>query len=300
VKPIAMSRTKVSVVIVARNEAKNIEKCVGGIFSQNGDWEIDVVLVDSESNDGTPQLAKKWPICVHGIRRHEFHHGRTRNLGASMTKGDYIVFLQGDAWGADDEWLSRLLQPFQEGPHIGAVYGKQLPKSDCDPVNSFRTRWNYQDSRIDKSLKSRSNLGHRLYFFSTANCVIRREVWERFRFPEDIRIFEDTTFAKSLIQAGLTIVYHPTAAVVHSHNLGARAIFKRYLDMGYVQRKYAFTENLGGSYRSEGVRYVNSGIRAIQSKAGLLWVVRFLIHTGYGYVGLTWGRMLNRMGFPLR
>jgi len=294
-----MSKTKVSVVIVARNEAKNIERCVGNIYRQAGDWDIDVVLVDSSSTDGTPDLACKWPVHVEIIRREDFHHGRTRNLGASLTKGDYLVFLQGDAWAADDQWLKNLLTPFAEGPHVQAVYGRQIPKEECDPVNRFRTGWNYQGERIDKTVAKKSELGHRLYFFSTANCAIRREVWENYRFPEDIRIFEDTTFARKIIDGGGTIVYSPVAAVVHSHNLGPKAIFQRYLDMGYVQRKYEFMKNLGGSFRSEGMRYLKTGWKQVGEYGGFTWRLRFVWHTAVGYIGLTFGRFLHWSGKEL-
>ena len=295
-----MAKTKVSVVIVARNEARNIERCVGGIYSQRGDWEIDVVLVDSASEDGTPDLARRWPVHVEIIQRHEFHHGRTRNLGASLTKGDYLVFLQGDAWAADENWLAELLAPFAEGSHVAAVYGRQVPKEDCDPVNRFRTRWNYGTSRIDKSIKLESQLAHRLYFFSTANCAIRRDIWEQFRFPEDIRIFEDTTFARQVIQSGYTIVYNPAASVVHSHNLGAHAIFRRYLDMGYVQRKYGFGSNVGQRYRAEGIQYLKDGARTIFRDTGLAWTCRFVFHTAVGYAGLVWGRLVCKAGAKLQ
>lgn len=286
-----MGKTNVAVVIVARNEAKNIEKCLGSIFSQKGDWNLDVVLVDSSSDDGTPDLARKFPVTVHSIPRNEFHHGRTRNLGASMVSGDFLVFLQGDAWAASDTWLEELLAPFVE-EQIGCVYGRQLPKNDCDPINKFRTEWNYRSDRIEKNQAGERALAHRLYFFSTANCAIRRGVWEQFRFPEDVRIFEDATFARKVIAAGYTIVYAPAAAVVHSHNLGPREIMGRYFDMGYVQAKYAFTRDQDRNYRAEGLAYLSEGVHCISRGAGPIWVARFIWHTMAGYLGLTWGQIL--------
>jgi len=295
-----MCKLKVSIVIVARNEARNIEKCLGGIFQQEGNWQIDVVLVDSSSEDGTPDLARKFPILVHSIAREEFHHGRTRNLGASMTRGDYIVFLQGDAWPANETWLAELLAPFSKNPAVACVYGRQLPKDDCDPVNRFRMRWNYQTEVLEKNKAQEARLAHRLYFFSTANCSIRRGIWQEFRFPEDIRIFEDTTFANRVIGAGHTIVYNPLACVRHSHNLNARQIMQRYLDVGYVQAKYGFSENQNQNYRSEGVEYLREGLKMVSREAGLLWAAKFLRHSAAGYVGLTWGRILYRLGVDLK
>jgi rhamnosyltransferase len=286
-----MAKTKVAVVIVARNEAKNIEKCLGSIFSQKGDWNLDVVLVDSSSDDGTPDLARKFPVTVHSIKREEFHHGRSRNLGASIGAGDFLVFLQGDAWAASETWLEELLAPFVD-ERIACVYGRQLPKDDCDPINKFRTEWNYQAERIEKKRGRERELAHRLYFFSTANCAIRRQVWEKFRFPEDVLIFEDATFARKVIAAGYTIMYVPQAAVIHSHNLGPQQIMKRYFDAGYVQAKYAFTQNQDRNYRAEGFDYLYHGIQNVWREAGTVWMARFIWHTMAGYLGLTWGHIM--------
>jgi rhamnosyltransferase len=286
---------KVSVVIVARNEAKNIEKCIGRIYEQEGDWDLEVILVDSTSDDDTVKLAKRWPVVVRTIPRKDFHHSRTRNLGASMARGDFLVFLGGDAWAANNQWLQELVAPFSD-ERVTCVYGRQLPKDGCDPINKFRTRWNYQDDRIEKHSGLEKELAHRLYFFSTVNCAIRRETWEWYKFPEDIHIFEDAAFARKVITAGNRIVYTPKSEVIHSHNLGAKQIAKKYLDMGYVQAKYAFSSNQDKNYRSEGMRYLKQGLRQIYNEGGPLWTVRFMWHTFAGYAGLTWGRLLFKAG----
>jgi rhamnosyltransferase len=220
-------------------------------------------------------------------------------MGASMSSGEFLIFLQGDAWPANENWLEELLAPFAD-EKVACVYGRQVPKEECDPINKFRTGWNYQTERIDKHIGLQDKLAHRLYFFSTANCCIRRKVWEQFKFPEDIRIFEDATFARKVIAAGSTIVYTPKAAVVHSHNLGVKEITKRYLDAGYVQAKYTFAENQGKSYRSEGMNYLKQGFKYVHGDAGLVWAVRFMWHTFAGYVGLTWGRILFKLGVQLK
>jgi rhamnosyltransferase len=288
-----------SVIIVARNEAKNIEKCVGGIYRQKSEFEVEVVLIDSSSDDDTVKLAKQWPVQVRVIPREEFHHGRTRNLGASMAQGQFLVFLQGDAWAASDHWLQELLAPFSDAT-VACVYGRQLPNDHCDPINRFRTGWNYQGQRIDKHLGLKPKLAHRLYFFSTANCSIRRGIWEQYKFPEDIHIFEDSAFSRKVIGDGHKIVYTPNAEVIHSHNLGVKEILKRYLNAGYVQAKYAFTDRQDQHYRSEGLNYLKQGLRQIYGEAGSLWAMRFMWHTFAGYIGLTWGQMLFKAGVQMK
>ncbi|HEY3855847.1 MAG TPA: glycosyltransferase family 2 protein [Verrucomicrobiae bacterium] len=286
---------KISFVMVMRNEANNVEKCIGGIYKQKGDWEREVVIVDSSSDDDTIKLAKQWPVKVHTIPRKEFHHGRTRNLGASLATGDVLVYLGGDAWPASDRWLEELVSPLSD-ENVACVYGRQSPKKDCDPINKFRTEFNYGPERIDKHISLQHKLAHRLYFFSTVNCAIRREIWEKFKFPEDIHIFEDAAFARKVIGAGHKIVYSPGAEVIHSHNIGAKEILSRYIDAGYMQAKYSFSEKQSKSYQSEGSRYFKQGFKQIYEEAGLPWGARFFWHTAAGFIGLTWGQLLFKMG----
>jgi rhamnosyltransferase len=289
-----MAPLRISIIIVTRNEAKNIDRCLDGVCRQQGEWEKEVVLVDSSSEDGTPERARQYGAKVHVIPRHEFHHSITRNLGATLSAGDYLVYLGGDAWPAHEHWLERLMAPLSESERIAACYGRHLPKPECDPINRFRLSWNYGPDRLDKCLARASDLGHRLCFFSTVNCVIRRRVWDQFRFPEDVSIFEDATFARKVINAGFTTCYIPEAEVVHSHNLRAMQIFHRYRDVGYIYSQYAIANRREKSYGSEGVSYLKAGFQQIRTEAGLGWAGRFIIHTAFGYFGLVWGRLLWR------
>ena len=87
--------------------------------------------------------------------------------------------------------------------------------------------------------------------------------------------------------------------MVHSHNLGVKEIGKRYLDAGYVQAKYAFSNSQDKNYRSEGMHYLKQGVRQINREAGSLWAARFIWHTFVGYLGLVLGQILYKAGVEL-
>jgi rhamnosyltransferase len=289
------SRPYISILVVARNEAKNVDLCLGGVKRQRINYDLEIILIDSSSTDGTPELASQYGAQVHVIPKQEFHHSRTRNLAASLSRGELLVFLGGDAWPAHERWLEELIKPLQENRDIAAAYGRQLPKPGCDPINRFRLRWNYGSERIDKHLGLETQLAHRLYFFSTVNCVIRRSIWERFRFPEDIHIFEDQAFIRQVIGAGYTATYVPTAEVTHSHNLNSWDILNRYRDMGYVQSQYRFVDRQQKNYQKEGTRYLRTGFLEILNDGGWAWAARFVLHTMSGYIGLVWGQTLQKL-----
>lgn len=293
------SSPKISVIVLTLNEEKNIYNCLNNIFNQNTKYTFEVIVIDSSSNDRTLEIVEQFPVRLKKIDREEFHHGGTRNLGGQLSKGEYLIYLAGDAFPNSELWMDSLIDPFQNNNRLRAVYGKQIPKSDCDPINKFRLSWNYQDKPIIKNLETLASLGHRNYFFSTVNCSIRRKTWSIIKFREDIPIFEDTAFAKESIDMGYTILYMPSANVIHSHNLGVFDLYKRYMSIGFVQSKLHFIENLDKSFRNEGLNYLSSGIKYLSKDYNLYWIVIFVIQTFFGYVGLSYGRYLAKSGKEL-
>jgi glycosyltransferase involved in cell wall biosynthesis len=59
-------RPRVSVVVPARNEEASIEECVRSILAQDVDGELEVLVVDGDSGDGTAELARAAGATVIG------------------------------------------------------------------------------------------------------------------------------------------------------------------------------------------------------------------------------------------
>ncbi len=80
----------ISVVIIAKNEAEHIAACVQSALQISND----VWVIDSGSNDGTPQLATNAGATVKHVIWQGF--GKTRNEGASFAKNNWILSLDCD------------------------------------------------------------------------------------------------------------------------------------------------------------------------------------------------------------
>jgi len=104
----------VSIVIIAKNEARNIVACILSAKSISDN----IILVDAESQDDTPGLAKAagCEVIIHKWRG----YGNARNLGAAAAKYDWILSLDADE-RITPSFASQLPEVFLEDK--GILYG---------------------------------------------------------------------------------------------------------------------------------------------------------------------------------
>ncbi len=101
---------RVSVIIPTHNEAQAIERVLADLPS---DLVTEVIVVDSNSTDGTPDLAQK--MGAHVILESRRGYGRACLTGLANTENpDVVVFLDGDYSDRPSE-LPILLDPIIEG-----------------------------------------------------------------------------------------------------------------------------------------------------------------------------------------
>ena len=221
----------VSVILPTRNNEDHIADLLDSIFSQSFDGEIEVLVMDS-SDDKTPEIAKRYSrdynLRVVRVEPEDYNYGGTRNLGASMTSGDILVFISTDVEIRDDHWLFKLVRNLND-PLVAGVFGRQVPKEDAPPMEEFFIKYTYPNCRKVFWLKKSERLTD--FFFSNTNSAIKRSVWERIPLPEMLKS-EDQEWAKRALLAGYKIVYEPEAVVYHSHHYSLLKVFKEYFDSG--------------------------------------------------------------------
>jgi glycosyltransferase involved in cell wall biosynthesis len=282
--------TETSVLVLTKNEADNIKRCLESIFSQESDREFEVVVVDSGSTDATVEIAKGYPVRIEQIRPESFHHARTRNFAATLASGDVLVYLAADAIPASKKWLQFLVANFVN-PGVGAVYGRQLPKAGSSPERLVALSSLYGDSRIVKCPDDRVMLGYKYYHFSTVNAAIRKATWAATKFPDDFKVFEDVAIAKRILDSGWTIVYEPEAAVIHSHDYPFRTLFKRYFDIGVVyQRLGIWNKNSRRAVRKDGWQALRKKIGSLARHEGIARTAASILKDVTKYAAIELGR----------
>jgi rhamnosyltransferase len=279
-----------SIIIPTRNEESNIGLCLERVYGQRVSFPFEVTVIDSGSRDHTVHIVQGYPARVIQITPSEFHHARTRNLGAAASSGEYLVFLSADAIPADDGWLRNLVRNFED-ENVAAVYGRQLPKPDAKPERVFFMEYRYGTHRIVKRANGNNDDKYLLYQFSNVNSAIRKLVWQRFPFAADLNAYEDFSFAIQVVQQGYSIAYEPEAAVFHSHNYSLVRSFQQYFDSGVLYRRRRLWDTRHRSrLTSGGVRFVWNEIRYLLGHRAAHRVPYALFYEAARYFGLVLGR----------
>lgn len=117
----------VSVVLPADNEAKTIEGMVRACSALAGTLVDELVVMDADSADGTPELAVAAGARVHSDAAVLPEMGPPLGKGdalwrsLSVTSGDIVVFVDSDISNPDPRFVSSLLGPLLAEPEIALV-----------------------------------------------------------------------------------------------------------------------------------------------------------------------------------
>ncbi len=100
-------------MIPTLNSARTFEDCLSSIRDQDYSGELDIVVVDAGSDDGTLELAEKYGVehvLDNPLRTGEA--GKAR--GARAAKGDVLAFVDSDNVLIGSDWLERMTAPFAD------------------------------------------------------------------------------------------------------------------------------------------------------------------------------------------
>lgn len=212
----------VSIVIVNFNGQKLLQQCLRTLLDTKYP-NYDIVVIDNASTDKSAEEAE----AVFGadsrikiVRNHEnVGHAEGCNIGARMTDGQYIVFLDSDIEFEAQDWLSELVNVMENDSSVGLAQAKIVLAEDkrrldyvCEAVDALGT-WaaNYgsQEVRLKKKFE--------ILAASSGCSIIRRTVFSHAGgFDEDYFIYDDDTDLSLRVRLlGHRIIFVPSAVVIH-------------------------------------------------------------------------------------
>lgn len=102
---------KISVLIIAHNEEKYIEKCINSILEQDHKAD-EIILIAHNSTDKTIEISKKFPITVIPFRGQEgIVYARMKGL--EYVSGDIVLCIDGDSY-AEKNWILEMKNLFEK------------------------------------------------------------------------------------------------------------------------------------------------------------------------------------------
>lgn len=214
-----MGDRKVSIIIRTYNEERHLPALLKQIAAQRPEAiSKEVIVVDSGSEDRTRDIAQSFGCRIVRIAKEDFTFGRSLNVGCGAATGRYLVFVSGHCIPANERWLEQLIKPLEENICV-YTYGRQVG----DKTSKFSERQLFK-----KYFPDVSSVPQEGFFCNNANAALPWEVWDAYRFNEELTGLEDMELGKRLVEKGLKLGYVAEASVFHLHDESWRKLHRRY------------------------------------------------------------------------
>jgi len=253
-----------SIIIPTYNGEKTIGNLLKRLTQFKDNYKKEVIIIDSQSQDKTLNIAnnfkKKINLKIIKIKKEEFNHGLTRNLGVKFSKGKFIYFLSQDAIPLSKKILIYYIEDFNIDEKVVAVFGKHIPYDDTPIIQKLEIicRWERLDKFTDKKGILIQNINKPFipfskenlldwYVLSNTSCCYKKNFLIKNPFPK-INYGEDLILGKRVIEQGLSKIYDIRCSVLHSHIFNINQYYERekedlklrLLRMNFVYKSNAF------------------------------------------------------------
>jgi glycosyltransferase involved in cell wall biosynthesis len=197
-----MSRPRISLVTPSLNQAPFLERTIASVLSQEGDFDLDYLVLDGGSTDGSAEILRRAGAASGGRLRYRIEpdtgQSNAINKGLREARGDVVGWLNSDDLlypGA----LARVARVFAERPSVVWVHGRcEIVDEEDRPIRRWVSA--YKDWRC-RHYSRRSLLVEN--YVSQMTVFWRREAHERVGWlDESMRFSFDYEFWLRLADLG--------------------------------------------------------------------------------------------------
>jgi glycosyltransferase involved in cell wall biosynthesis len=239
----------ISVVVRTKDKEKRLGNLLENLASQTLQ-PSEIIVVDNYSSEKKLELlerdlrksVKNYPrirkIKLIPISDVEFSHAYSTNLGISNAENELVCITNAHSLPISPCWLKDGAKHFED-PKVAGVSGFFIPHKEGNVFGRLDALVYYFSQRMI------SRRGR----FSTINCVIRKSLWEKYPFDENLlKIIpetrryglEDYDWSEEMVARGFKIIIEPLFSVFHSHHEGFDEVSRNvwnYFVFGKTQRK---------------------------------------------------------------
>ena len=195
----------ISVIMPAFNAARYIESALLSLVHQQGDFQLDICVIDDGSSDTTCDIVRRMTELHPEIRLISIPHqgtAKARNTGLASIppRAEFVTFLDSDDLAYPNR-ISRQLQKLRGDPNIQVVYGLLQLFQQLDPSTG----------RPPSDEPASIGLGLQLSVALFRRRVIDRIGW----FDETLRRTEDVDYLFRLLESGVSILVEDDVATFY-------------------------------------------------------------------------------------
>jgi glycosyltransferase involved in cell wall biosynthesis len=212
---------EVSIVIPTFNAEKTIGKTLEACLRQDHKGQVEVIVVDDGSTDGTKEEVEKFPVKY--IYQENAGPASARNRGWRESRGEFVCFTDSDCIPSRD-WVSKLVGHYRLDGNVGAVGGSYtVANPESLLAYCIQEEISIRHSAMPKEVR----------FLGSYNLSVKRTVLEEIGgFQEGYKKAsgEDNDLSYKILKHGHKILFDREALVAHYH----RESLWRYLNDQYT------------------------------------------------------------------
>lgn len=223
----------ISVIVPAYNEEKYIKKCLKSITGQKTKLKYELIVSDCKSTDQTLKIAKRYAdkIAISDKKGVAY----SRNSGASLAKGEILIFIDADTEIASD-YLELAWHKFKNNPSlIGLSFAFKFSKQTPSLIFAEEIT---NDYLIMKSKLEWTTLPG----FNT--CVFKDKFWKIGGYKN--LLLEDVKLSKELLLIGKTEYLSEKKVITSSRKLeqmGLLGTLRYYFELDLMENNINLMES---------------------------------------------------------
>lgn len=188
-----MKRVEISVIVPIYNIENYLNKCLNSLVEQDFE-DYEIILIDDGSNDCSGEICEIWKKKSEKIRvYHIENHGVSfaRNMGIEKSKGNYIMFVDGDDW-IENNMLSSMYRLVKDNKPDIVMCNMYL-----DYENGKKEKCNfYQSENLEFDKKGVEKL---LKMWGPSCKLYKKDIINEIRFSVSMTCGEDLFFNSQII-----------------------------------------------------------------------------------------------------
>jgi GT2 family glycosyltransferase/tetratricopeptide (TPR) repeat protein len=238
----------ISIIIPVYNQILYTFNCLRSLaHTMDGSLPFEVIVIDDCSKDDTQQVFEMVSGIVTALNPENLGFIGSCNRGASIAKGQYLVFLNNDTVVLPN-CFSELLETFKIVPEAGLVGAKLIyPDGQLQEAGGIiwhdGSAWNY--GRCDDPNKLEYCYLREVDYCSGACIMLPKQLFNKlggFDSYYKPAYCEDTDLAFQVKQAGYKVLYQPLAQVVHFEGVSSGRDTKKGVKKYQVINQKKFRE----------------------------------------------------------